>query len=120
MAQQNTTETNPTPAAPPGPSVAWISASAQKPAAPSTIAKLRKAYDDLAADCAATALAIEKRRPELEKKIQEELLKLGLNLEDKIKQKRAAWTAWEKARDEAKARAAQSSTPQSPTAGVAA
>jgi len=65
----------------------------------STAAKLWNEYLALKAKCEATAIAIKKREPELAKKVQEELLKIGLNLTDQIAKKRAAWTAWEKARD---------------------
>ena len=62
-------------------------------------AELRKDYEAAAEKCTAIAQAIKQAEPELQKRVQAELGKMGLDLQGAKDIKRKLWTAWEQARD---------------------
>jgi hypothetical protein len=64
-----------------------------------TAAELRREYEAAAEKCAAIAVAIKKAEPELQKRVQAELGRMGLDLQGAKDAKRKLWTAWEQARD---------------------
>jgi len=64
-----------------------------------TAKALRADYEELAKVCSDIQEGIRKKGPELQKEVEAKLNSLGLNLSAAIARKRAAFTAWEKARD---------------------
>ncbi|MGO9787561.1 MAG: hypothetical protein ACLPL5_12250 [Stellaceae bacterium] len=68
-----------------------------------TAKALRAEYEAIARQCTEIAEAVKKKGPELQKEIEAKLSGMGLNLAAAVARKRAAFTAWEKARDAEKA-----------------
>ncbi len=62
-------------------------------------AELRREYEAAAEKCTAIAQAIKKAEPELQKRVQSELGRMGLDLQGAKDMKRKLWMAWEQARD---------------------
>lgn len=64
-----------------------------------TAAAIRTEYEAAAAKCEQIAVNVRRAEPELQKRVQAELGKMGLDLQAAIAAKRKLWTAWEQARD---------------------
>jgi len=60
---------------------------------------LRAEYDALCRKCTEAQVTLRKKGPEIAKRIEAELSRLGLSLTELVAKKRVAYIAWEQARD---------------------